>query len=478
MSNYIVNFTDVNISPITISEGDIDILSTDISLFGRIRLEYGELLNENLLHLLENFSCSENIDNPNHPNLSLTHNNLLANPVKGQFWHNSTNGLLYQYDGTYWIPIRGLEDVGANWGSISHGQQLPRPVSPTTGYVFSYEECIWSVSPGAYDGAFQGMICSTNTDAVVTMEYQFIGGTEGISGLANYLIIGIRGNENNGSLLPIPSLPVTPTPSPTVGTSPSVTPTTSPIPPTPTPTFIPPTPSATVTPSPTIFELGERTRLYVSPAVCDPGTPGPGGTIIEIHDTCGQISKNTFDQSMYVSIQKLNGGVPPYTVDFSNVIAEILYSGEELVQINESDPLYPGSIPYQYNNNGGISYVLPSYSGGNGTSTNPVRTGLVEGEITYTRLRYISGTFYNGFDWLAGMRMWGNIVVTDSVGSTKTWWIPSIDEFINSIGAPGCPLGGTNITTTPPVTLYWSQTWNHYGIGGNFGCDNCINCII
>lgn len=56
MPKYTINHTDVNKTAKEVDEGSVDDYSLDIALFGRIRLEYGERLNQNLLNLLENFS--------------------------------------------------------------------------------------------------------------------------------------------------------------------------------------------------------------------------------------------------------------------------------------------------------------------------------------------------------------------------------------------------------------------------------------
>lgn len=57
MPKYTIDHTDVNKLPKEVDEGSVDDYSLDIALFGRIRLEYGERLNQNLLNLLENFSA-------------------------------------------------------------------------------------------------------------------------------------------------------------------------------------------------------------------------------------------------------------------------------------------------------------------------------------------------------------------------------------------------------------------------------------
>jgi hypothetical protein len=456
VNSYEVNFTDVNTSPIYVLEQAVDNTSIDISLFGLIRLSYGEELQENLLHLLENFSCPEDEILPNTPDLSISHNNLLENPIKGQFWHNSTNGTLYHYDGIYWIPIRGLEDVGANWGSIGHGQQLPRPVSPTTGYVFPYEECIWSVSPAAYDGSFQGMNCYTEVDSRVIMEYRLTGDTFPLPGIVNYLIIGIKGNNNLGHMIvPPPIEGITPTPTPTIGAitpTPSVTPTIN-VTPSNTPT-VTPTKTVTPTPSPTQSSapLGISTRLYTSPSPGDPGGVGPGGVETRLENTCGPlVTLSEVEKSYFISLQGLSGGTPPYTVSF------------RWIYIN-------GPWGRLFLPNDGQQYALPnmtikrSYSGGTIGGSSYERTNLIPGNIPNIKLQLKfddPNLFTPTREYQIHYSIQGRIILWDSLGNSRTWWIP-----INPT-----PIGGSNITTDPGAILYHTLNWTHY-----YDCSNCPDC--
>lgn len=56
MPKYYIRFTDINKAPLEVEEGDVNETDLDIALFGRIRLEYGERMDQNLLNLLENFA--------------------------------------------------------------------------------------------------------------------------------------------------------------------------------------------------------------------------------------------------------------------------------------------------------------------------------------------------------------------------------------------------------------------------------------
>jgi hypothetical protein len=255
MANYIVNFTDVNTTPITILEGGIDLTTLDIALFGRARLEYGEQLNESLLHLVENFACPDAgaTQEPavilGEPDLSKTNNELLASPVPGQFWYNKSDHGIY-----YWLyPVEDSEPpVGAwiqimehgkhcaaDFGTLLHGQPIPQLTSES-GYVYPYSECIWVVGPNYYQaGGLNYMKCTTEMfgdTPYVVMRYTVDEG-QTMEGTVNYLIVGIEGNVN---LDGYPAASPTPTPSVTPSATPAETPA-------PTPTS---TPGATPTPTP------------------------------------------------------------------------------------------------------------------------------------------------------------------------------------------------------------------------------------
>jgi hypothetical protein len=62
------------------------------------------------------------------------------------------------------------------------------------------------VAPSIYQTAFSAMNCTTNSEAVVTMQYKISGSTDVIDGVVNYLIIGIKGNNNLGELVAPPPL--------------------------------------------------------------------------------------------------------------------------------------------------------------------------------------------------------------------------------------------------------------------------------
>lgn len=86
---YTINKTNGSVLT-TIADGTID-NTTDLTLIGKNYSGYGELLNENLVKLLENFASSS----------------APANKLAGQLWWDTTNGLLKVYNGSTFKIISG-----------------------------------------------------------------------------------------------------------------------------------------------------------------------------------------------------------------------------------------------------------------------------------------------------------------------------------------------------------------------------------
>lgn len=210
-NSYTIRFTDKNKSPIRISKRELNTDSTGIALVGKDRLEYGEVFNENFLHILENFACNANPLNNNEPDLSTTNGASLSNPVEGQLWANKTNNTLYVCtfsDATTfsWVPLLKGSDVAGNSGVILHDEFLPKPVSAISGKIFEYNECVWNVSPFNILGEVDYLKCYAGSDAKVVMQYRVAGDPVLKDGYANYQIIGITGNINIGDVT-IPTIP-------------------------------------------------------------------------------------------------------------------------------------------------------------------------------------------------------------------------------------------------------------------------------
>ena len=92
---YTINLTDGNVFA-TISDGTINTASS-MTLVGKNYAGYGELLDENFIQLLENFSSASSGGNPT--------SGKLASPLTGQLWWDKTSSLLKVYNGTIWKTI-------------------------------------------------------------------------------------------------------------------------------------------------------------------------------------------------------------------------------------------------------------------------------------------------------------------------------------------------------------------------------------
>jgi microcystin-dependent protein len=91
--SYIVNFTDKN-KPEVITVYD-NTINTDTSLTfaGRNVTGYGQIIAENFLHLLENFSKDSPPDNP----------------VEGQLWYDTSDGTLKLWDNSNWKAASNIQ---------------------------------------------------------------------------------------------------------------------------------------------------------------------------------------------------------------------------------------------------------------------------------------------------------------------------------------------------------------------------------
>ena len=98
----IINKTDGTVLT-TLQDGAVDASSTNLSLIGRLYRNYGELVNENFVKLLENFANSS----------------APTTPIVGQLWYNTSSGLMNVYRSSGFISL-------ANLTSSSAAPNLPR----------------------------------------------------------------------------------------------------------------------------------------------------------------------------------------------------------------------------------------------------------------------------------------------------------------------------------------------------------------
>ena len=85
---YSINKTDGTLLA-TVADGQVDDLTTDITLIGKNYSGFGESLNENFIKLLENFASTSR---PEHP-------------IRGQIWFDTSEAKLKVYTGTGFVPV-------------------------------------------------------------------------------------------------------------------------------------------------------------------------------------------------------------------------------------------------------------------------------------------------------------------------------------------------------------------------------------
>lgn len=101
---YQINKTDGTIVA-TVADGQIDTLSTDITLIGKNYSGFGEAFNENLIKIVEHFSSSTA---PTHP-------------IRGQIWFDSSQSKLKVYNGLDFVPVSSATIASSQPSTLAAG---------------------------------------------------------------------------------------------------------------------------------------------------------------------------------------------------------------------------------------------------------------------------------------------------------------------------------------------------------------------
>ena len=131
----------------TVQDGVVN-TQTDLSLIGKGYAGYGELIAENFLHLLENFS------NTSAP----------TKPISGQLWYDSTNSQLKVYTGSAFVPAGG--NVPYQTSAPSTLSQGDLWIDSDTGQLYFYNGTSnVLVGPSASTGTTNGFIFESILDS-------------------------------------------------------------------------------------------------------------------------------------------------------------------------------------------------------------------------------------------------------------------------------------------------------------------------
>jgi hypothetical protein len=155
---YTINKTNGTILA-NVADGQIDNLSSDITLIGKNYSGFGEFLNENFVKLLENFA------NTSRP----------ARPVTGQIWFDSTELKLKVYNGTSFVPVSSAIVSNTRPGTLSIGDLWFNQVDKQL-YFFDGTNTIllgpdYSESQGLSGLKVSTILDKQNTSRVVTLFY-------------------------------------------------------------------------------------------------------------------------------------------------------------------------------------------------------------------------------------------------------------------------------------------------------------------
>jgi hypothetical protein len=101
---YQINKTDGTIVA-TVADGQVDQVSTDITLIGKNYSGFGEALNENFVKLLENFSSTTA---PTHP-------------IRGQIWFDTSESKLKVYSGIEFLPVSSATIANSQPATLATG---------------------------------------------------------------------------------------------------------------------------------------------------------------------------------------------------------------------------------------------------------------------------------------------------------------------------------------------------------------------
>lgn len=145
---------------VTIQDGAIDISTTNLSLIGRLYRNYGELVNENFVKLLENFANSS----------------APTTPIVGQIWYNTSTGVVNVYRSSGFIGLANLTTAAAQPNLSKQGDLWYDTVD---GQLKLYSGTAWIVVSPQYNlsQAKTGVFAETirdvlNTNHVCLVHYQ------------------------------------------------------------------------------------------------------------------------------------------------------------------------------------------------------------------------------------------------------------------------------------------------------------------
>jgi hypothetical protein len=168
---YQINKTDGTILT-TVADGQIDQVSSDITLIGKNYSGFGEALNENLVKMLEHFADSSEPERP----------------IRGQLWFDTRDLKLKVYIGNQFVPVSSATLSRTQPSTLAAGDLW---YDETKGQLFFFDGSSlkllgpqWSLSEGQSGLVTGSIFDNTNTNRVIV--YLYVGGA----------LIGIFSKDN------------------------------------------------------------------------------------------------------------------------------------------------------------------------------------------------------------------------------------------------------------------------------------------
>lgn len=155
---YQINKTDDTIVA-TVADGQVDNLSTDITLIGKNYNGFGEALNENFIKLLENFASTSRP----------------TRPIRGQIWFDVNESKLKVYSGTEFLPVSSATIANVQPSTLSVGDLWFNDIDKQL-YFFDGTAPIllgpsYSVSQGKSGLEVKSILDTLNQTRVITYLY-------------------------------------------------------------------------------------------------------------------------------------------------------------------------------------------------------------------------------------------------------------------------------------------------------------------
>jgi len=156
--SYQINRTDGTILT-EVADGQTDQISTGLTLIGKNFSGFGEALNENLVHLLENFSGSARP----------------KNPIRGQMWYDTSEAKVKVYNGRDFVPVSSATVANTQPTEIGIGDLWYNDVSKQL-YFYDGNQSVllgpsFSASQGLSGFRVESILDSQNQTRVVTTLY-------------------------------------------------------------------------------------------------------------------------------------------------------------------------------------------------------------------------------------------------------------------------------------------------------------------